>query len=131
MDKGFLIDTNIAIYFLDARIPENGRLYVQSALNSGACRLSIITKMELLGWNFPNAGDVLKAKQFVAALQLFKLPDDIVDKTIEIRKAFPKTKLPDAIIAATAQVQGLTLLSRNTADFSKIEGLKLVNPFDL
>ena len=38
-------------------------------------------------------------------------------------------KLPDAIIAATALVYDLTLISRNVSDFKNIEGLKVLNPF--
>jgi predicted nucleic acid-binding protein len=40
-----------------------------------------------------------------------------------------KKKLPDAIIAATALVYDLTLLSRNSSDFSGINGLKIINPW--
>jgi len=39
-------------------------------------------------------------------------------------------KLPDAIIAATAILYSLTLITRNTADFKDIIGLKIVNPFE-
>ena len=35
----------------------------------------------------------------------------------------------DAQIAAVAQIAGLTLATRNTKDFSDIEGLALVNPW--
>lgn len=37
---------------------------------------------------------------------------------------------PDAQIAATALVHGLTLVTRNTRDFKRIPGLKLANWFD-
>lgn len=37
--------------------------------------------------------------------------------------------LGDAIIAATAHLNNLELLTRNTNDFSHIPGLHLVNPF--
>jgi predicted nucleic acid-binding protein len=40
-------------------------------------------------------------------------------------------KLPDAIIAATALVYDLTLISRNAADFKNIQGLKAVDPHSL
>lgn len=36
----------------------------------------------------------------------------------------------DALIAATAYVYGLTLVTRNTADFSDT-GIKLINPWDV
>lgn len=37
----------------------------------------------------------------------------------------------NAIIAATALVNNLALISRNSEDFSKIEDLLLTNPFEL
>jgi predicted nucleic acid-binding protein len=44
---------------------------------------------------------------------------------------YAKIKLPDAIIAATAIVNNFVLLSRNTKDFEGIEGLEIVNPYQL
>ena len=38
--------------------------------------------------------------------------------------------LGDAIIAATALVHGLKLVTRNVDDFEHITGLELLNPFD-
>jgi predicted nucleic acid-binding protein len=131
MGSGFLIDTNIAIYFLDAKLLENARNYVQSALDSGTTYLSVISKMELLGWNFASPEDEQKARQFTDDLLLLHLTDEIVEKTIDLRKQSPKIKLPDAIIAASALVHNLTLISRNSPDFSRISGLDFVNPFDL
>jgi predicted nucleic acid-binding protein len=40
-------------------------------------------------------------------------------------------KLPDCIIAATALVHGLTLITANKRDFSNIPGLTIINPFKL
>jgi predicted nucleic acid-binding protein len=37
---------------------------------------------------------------------------------------------PDAIVAATALVYQLTLMTRNEKDFKKVEGLSLYNPFE-
>jgi predicted nucleic acid-binding protein len=62
--------------------------------------------------------------------KLIGLTDEIIDTTIEVRKNH-KIKLPDAIIAASALVNRLTLISRNTKDFQNIGGLNCVNPYDL
>ncbi|HRI59488.1 MAG TPA: PIN domain-containing protein [Saprospiraceae bacterium] len=62
------------------------------------------------------------------ASTIYGLTDDIANQTISIRKSV-KIKLPDAVIAATALIHGLELISRNEADFKKIPGLVLVNPF--
>jgi len=51
-------------------------------------------------------------------------------KAVDIRKTF-KTKLPDAIIAATAIVNNLSLITRNTKDFEKIQELEVVDPYTL
>lgn len=87
--------------------------------------LSVITKIEVLGYNAPDKEQILLVG-FMNDASVFDLTDDIVDITIDIRKRH-KTKLPDAIIAATAIARGFTLVSRNIADFKIITDLKLVN----
>jgi len=58
------------------------------------------------------------------------LDDAITLKTIDLRKS-KKIKLGDAIIAATALVHNLILISRNTADFINIEGLDIIDPHNM
>jgi predicted nucleic acid-binding protein len=58
------------------------------------------------------------------------LTESIVDTSIVIRKIY-KTKLPDAIIAATALVYDLTLITRNVKDFQNIEGLRILDAHSL
>ncbi len=55
---------------------------------------------------------------------------DTIEQTIQLRKTY-KTKLPDAIIAATAMVYKLKLITRNTCYFNNIEGLELINPWEI
>ncbi len=61
--------------------------------------------------------------------QQYYVTDKIADQTILIRRALPKLKTPDAIIAATALVHQHTLVSHNLADFKNISGLKLIDPY--
>ena len=90
--------------------------------------LSVITKIELLGWKFPNPNKSDISYAFVDQSNLFPLSEDIVNKTIELRQRY-KIKLPDAVIAATAIVHDFTLISRNDKDFSNINELSYFNPF--
>ncbi len=53
-----------------------------------------------------------------------------VEQTITLRRA-SKMKTPDAIIASTALVFNLTLITRNTSDFNNIQGLRVVDPHAL
>jgi predicted nucleic acid-binding protein len=58
------------------------------------------------------------------------LSNNVVESCIEIRKNH-KTKLPDAIIAATALFYDLVVVSRNVADFKNIKGIQVMNPHSL
>ncbi len=92
--------------------------------------ISVINKIELLGFAGITVNEELKFQELINAANVLDLDGDIVNSTIEIRKQ-RKTKLPDAIIAATALVNKLTIITRNTKDFDKIEGLAVVNPYDI
>ena len=65
---------------------------------------------------------------FIDDSLVIELEQAVKNKTADIRKQY-KIKLPDAIIAATALVNNLTLLTRNTKDFENINGLKIINPW--
>ena len=55
---------------------------------------------------------------------LFDLDDVIAQRTIELRRRF-KTKTPDAIIAATALVNNMSVVTNNRSDFEAL-GLKVI-----
>jgi predicted nucleic acid-binding protein len=65
---------------------------------------------------------------FVSCSNIITMSDDIVNKTIEIRRKHKK-KLPDSIIAATAIIHKLTIATRNIADFKDFENLPIWNPW--
>ena len=125
----FLIDTNIAIYFLEGILPEESKDYIIDIL-SHESNLSVISKIELLSWNKLTTKQESKTRTFIQASNVKSLSDKIIETTIKIRKKGRKIKLPDAIIAATAMEYKYTLLTRNIKDFENIKGLKCLNPFD-
>jgi predicted nucleic acid-binding protein len=127
MGKRYLIDTNIAIYFLDGHLPPSSLPFLIGIFNQER-NMSVITKIELLGWNFPNPNKSAISYAFVDQSNVLPLSEDIVNKTIELRQRY-KIKLPDAVIAATAIVFDFTLISRNDKDFSTIHELQYFNPF--
>ena len=129
MGKRYLVDTNIAIYLLNGVLPDNAKAFLRPILDV-ECNLSIVAKIELLGWQFANANDEAKATSLVADSLVLPLSDSIAEKTIELRK-IKKLKLGDAIIASTAMVYDMTLLTRNSTDCSGLTGLEFVNPFDV
>ena len=127
MGKNFLIDTNIGIYLLNGSLNVNGLIYIEPIINANY-HLSVVTKIEMLGFEFKELQDFTDTKNFVEDGIIILLDNEIVEKTIEIRRTY-KIKLPDALIAATAIVFNMTLLSRNDKDFTQIPELKYINPF--
>ena len=126
MGKEYLIDTNSVIDYLDNKLPDKANELIDS-IDS---RISVITRMELLAWPGASEQQTLILNEFINASEVFALEEPIILKAIEIRKVH-KTKLPDAIIAATALVNKLTIITRNTKDFDKIDGLEVLNPYDI
>jgi predicted nucleic acid-binding protein len=129
MGERYLIDTNISIYLLDGNLPTSAIDFITQIIDNEYF-ISIISKMELLGFDFPDGSKNAITEAFVNEATLIHLTDDVVEKTIALRKMV-KIKLPDAIIAATALTYNLTLVSRNDKDFDKIPNLDYVNPFSL
>ena len=116
------------IDYLGEKLPASGMEFMNGIIDA-VPMVSVVTKIEVLGFNAP-AEHYQLLKDFMDDATLFALNDEVIDASIEVRKNH-KTKLPDAIIAATALVKGLTIISRNTKDFQNIEGLDCGNPDDL
>jgi predicted nucleic acid-binding protein len=94
------------------------------------CIISFISEIELQVWNPSNADDVDIYKSFVAGSQVIGINPGIIQQTIIIQKTY-KLKLPDALIAATAIDNNLTLIADNDADFKKVPDLKYINPVQI
>lgn len=125
----YLLDSNVVISYLNGSIPVSG-MQMLNIIADADPLISIITKMETLGFKFQSAGEQNLTETFVSGSTILGIDDKVVSKTIDIRRK-GIIKLPDAIIAATAFINDLILLTRNTKDFSKIDGLQIINPFEL
>lgn len=123
----YLVDTNILIYYFADAIPDSELNNVEQIFKK-SFNISIITKIEFLGWNKHTSKGYEFAKNFIDFANLIPLTDEIANKSIKIRKE-SKIKLPDAVIAATAICNDLNLVTRNEKDFNKIEDLEIYNPF--
>lgn len=127
MGKRYLIDTNVVRKYLDEDLSEAGLELLDSILDTVESRISVITRIELLGFSPKREELVTFIMQFIEVSDEYDLSEPIIQKTIELRKSF-KIKLPDAIIAATALCHDLILLSDNDSDFGKISHLRYINP---
>jgi predicted nucleic acid-binding protein len=123
MGKKFLIDTNILIDFQTRIITQKGFEYVATAIDD-SFNVSFVSYIEFVGYK--NVTPAMES--FIALANVIEINKHIINQTILIRKAH-RIKLPDAIIAATAIIYDLILVSHNTKDFKNIKKLHVVDPY--
>ena len=121
----YLIDTNILIYFLQGE--EVAVSFFKDVMEREIC-ISLINKIEVLAFPDISENEEIEIKHFLLNFVTLNVDDMIAEETIRIRKKF-KLKLGDALISATSIVHDAILVSRNEKDFSKVEGLKFLNPY--
>jgi len=117
-----LLDSNIIIYLSKREVP-------LSFLDQfDEHYISVITYMEVLGYQFRDPKEEAFIREMMEVFRIIFIDQKIADMAIEIRRK-QRIKLPDAIIAATAKVLNLCLVTRNIDDFKKVE-IQIANPFD-
>jgi predicted nucleic acid-binding protein len=119
----YLIDTNIVSKYLSGLLPVKGELLLDTVVDS-IPQLSVITQIELLSWRSGFEGRV---GEFVNDSIIFALTPEVVEACIKLRRE-RKMRTPDAIIAATAIVSDLILLTDNEIDFLGVHRLEVINP---
>jgi len=127
MGQRFLIDTNILIYYFNNSIPSGTIAEVDKVFRS-SFNISVISKIEFLGWRGYNEAQFALAEKILHQATLYQITDEIINESIQLKRQ-KKIKTPDAVIAATCLVNDSTLVTRNISDFAKIDGLRIYNPF--
>ena len=125
MGLKYLLDSNVIIDYFGDRLPQiTGDIIENSEIFAAS-----ISQIEVLGFKM-DAEIELNFLDFFSTVINFELDEQIINQSIQIRK-FKKIKLGDAIIAATALVHDLTLITRNLSDFKGIEKLKILDSYQV
>jgi len=128
MGKRYLLDSNVVIDYIAGLFPEKAMQWLNNLIDE-EINVSIITKIEVLSYDPEKDDNYSILIDFFDTSNMLELTKETVNKTIIIRQK-QKIKLPDAIIASTALVNGLILVSRNIKDFKVISDLEVVNPYE-
>jgi len=83
---------------------------------------SVITRAELMAGA---AEDQPQVRRLLAGMDEIPVDRRVADRAGLLRREVPGLRLPDALIAATALVQGIPLSTRNLRDFQRVPGLRL------
>lgn len=108
-DLKFLLDTNLVIRLVKA---EAQAVALQRTVDFTFANISVsqITRIELMSFSPLSIEEERHTQDFLDQCVIFGIDDAVEAATIEFRRR-TRAKLPDAIIAATAQVYGLRLLT--------------------
>jgi toxin FitB len=124
MGKKYLIDSNVIIEYLGQTFPSEVSKKLTTIIDK-EFNISFINRIEVLGFASADQNE----EDFIETSSIYYIDEEIINQTVRLRKDH-KIKVPDAIVAATAIVYELVLLTRNTADFKNIKHLKVENPWD-
>src|SRR5699024_2612258 len=116
--NSLLVDTNIILYFL------NGDDTLIPLLEENDLIISIITEVELLGYNGLSDRERTNTQDFLNLCTMLNITTDIKERAIPIRRT-SRVKLPDALIMATALSLDVPLLTADN-DFRDINDDNLI-----
>jgi len=131
----YLLDTNIVSELRKPR-PHGGVVAWLQATEDSQLHLSAVTLGEIqAGVELTREQDAAKAAEIEAWLGLISLSFNVLPMDGKTFRAWARlmhrrsdTLYEDAMIAATATVHQLTVVTRNVADFAKFD-VKVLNPF--
>jgi hypothetical protein len=121
MGLKLLLDTNAIIALLNENIE-----LVKATDAAEEIFISVVNELEFKSFSNLSQHDKELFDSFASMINVFDLrASDIIlkNKIIEIRNTY-RLKLPDAIIAATAIVNNIVLVTAD-GDFEKVKGLQL------
>ncbi|MBF0203074.1 MAG: type II toxin-antitoxin system VapC family toxin [Desulfamplus sp.] len=117
-----LLDSNIIIYAIK---PEFSNL--RKLVENCQPLVSAISYVEVLGYHRLTPEDRQDFEAFFDIVPIIHISQTILEQAVILRQKC-KISLGDSLIAATAIVHKLTLVTANVKDFEWIEKIKILNP---
>lgn len=119
-----LIDSNILIYASQAQYP-----HLKEMVQGNDVAVSNISRLEVLSWHKITVEETEFFNSIFSIISVIDVDNEVINKAIEIRKG-KMMKIGDAIIAATALLNSVELITRNVDDFKHLTSINITNPLD-
>lgn len=119
--KKIYFDTNIFIYFIEV-YNINEKSFLEKIISSNQIVTSELTIAECFGNE--NTKEEYRELIFDKKILVKKVDREVLEKSAEIKNNY-NLKLPDAIHAATAILNGCDVIYTNDKDFKKVENINI------
>ncbi|MGB3516001.1 MAG: type II toxin-antitoxin system VapC family toxin [Leptolyngbya sp. DLM2.Bin15] len=120
-----LLDSNIIIYAAQLQYQQ-----LREFIAERSPAVSALSYLEVVGYHQLTEPQRYYFEAFFQAAEILPISQEVLIQAVALRQQRRMT-LGDAIIAGTALVHNLTLVTRNVDDFRWITNLNLLNPFDI
>ena len=118
-------DSSALILFLNDALPTETVELLNNHLPTGRVLISAVVRAEVLAWHGHSTESLDAARVLLDVCELVPVNATIADEAARIRRE-TGLKLPDALIAATALLRSVALVTANGKDFRRVSGLALV-----
>ena len=130
----FMLDTDICIYVIKNHPAELRERFNE---NAGALCISSVTVMELVYGaekSLKRSLNMNRVEEFTARLEVLSFGDKAATHCGQIRAELARRGMPigpyDSMIAGHARSEGLTIVTNNSREFTRVEGLLCTNWLD-
>jgi predicted nucleic acid-binding protein len=120
----YVLDTNAIIYYLKDE-PYAVNTLEDIFSQDSPIFISTITESELFGFPSLTDQEYSEIDSILSTLSIIPFDSLLARRAGLIRRVY-NIKIPDSIIAATTLFTNSSLVTRNTGDYKKIRGLKLI-----
>ena len=121
----YLIDNKVISSFFSNELPERAMNFIANLVDNTP-NISIITQIEALSQVTRDKNKENLVIEFISDCKIYSITPEVVNECVKLRRS-KKIKTPDAIIAATAIVNDLILITSD-ADFNNISNLVVIDP---
>lgn len=125
MATTLLFDSSALILYFNDAVSIDFITLITQAVEEGTAALSVITRAEVLAWPSHTVESIQTALEGMASFELFDVNAATADEAARIRRQH-NIKLPDALIAATATLNRLSVVTANFSDFERVGGLTVL-----
>jgi hypothetical protein len=125
MSTTILFDSSAVILYFNDALAEEFVAVMKQAIDDASGAISVVTRAEVLAWPSHTAQSIQDALAGMAGFAQLGVDTRIADEAARIRREC-NLKLPDALIAATALLHGLPVVTANARDFERVATLQVI-----